>query len=69
MSAYRKQSNLNMLIALKKIFKLQIEFDYSNKTALKKYIKSIESSIQKLQPLANADWIEEKLKSIKIDLG
>jgi hypothetical protein len=69
MSAYRKQSNLNMLIALKKIFKLQIEFDYSNKTALKKYIKSIESSIQKLQPLANADWIAEKLKSIKIDLG
>jgi hypothetical protein len=69
MSAYRKQSNLNMLIALKKIFKLQIEFDYSNKTALKKYIKSIESSIQKLQPLENADWIAEKLKSIKIDLG
>jgi hypothetical protein len=69
MSAYRKQSNLNLMIAAKKIFKFQRAFDYSSKTVLKKLLKSIESSIQKLQPMANTDWVEEKLKSMKIELS
>jgi tetratricopeptide (TPR) repeat protein len=69
MSAYRKQSNINLLIAAKKIFKFQRAFDYSSKTVLKKYLKSIETSKQKLQPMANVDWVEEKLKSMKIELS
>jgi hypothetical protein len=68
MSEYRINSNLNMLKAAQKIFNFQKNCDYYSSAKLKKTFKSINLSIEKMQPMANFDWISEKIDSIKIDL-
>jgi len=68
MSEYRINSNLNMLKAAQKIFNFQKNCDYYSSAKLKKTLKSINLSIEKMQPMANFDWISEKIDSIKIDL-
>lgn len=69
LSDYRKLSNLNMLAVAKKLFKFQEEFEYKSRSNLRKLLKSIETSIIKKQPMANTDWIEHKLNSLKSDMN
>jgi hypothetical protein len=69
LSDYRKLSNLNMLYVAKKLFKFQEEFEYKSTSKLRKQLKSIEISMNNKHPMANTDWIGQKLNSLKKDMN
>jgi ATP-dependent exoDNAse (exonuclease V) beta subunit len=60
---------LNMLYVAKKLFKFQEEFEYKSTSKLRKQLKSIEISMNNKHPMANTDWIGQKLNSLKRDMN
>ena len=64
LSAYRQNSNLNMLKVAAKLFKFQFEFEYSGSPKVRRIKKAIKVDLDILEPIANFDWLNEKFAQI-----
>lgn len=64
LSAYRQNSNLNMLKVAAKLFKFQFEFEYVGSSKVRRIKKAIKADLDILEPIANFDWLNEKFAQI-----
>lgn len=64
LSTYRKQANMNLLRFAVRIFKLKEEQDYIHKSKFLKKYQRIEEQLNKIENVANLQWLKSCLAKI-----